>query len=115
MGENEMEDAVANARRSLQRKCDLLNKEKTEFQTAATEAENKLASHMREYERLKALNITATSELEDLRLRFNNVNDDKRKDTRTIRRLKVRIEELDQEVDNLRTRNKKLREELEEE
>lgn len=51
--ENEMEDAVANARRSLQRKCDLLNKEKTEFQTAATEAENKLASHMREYERLK--------------------------------------------------------------
>ena len=59
--------------------------------------------------------LTLSAENDENKKRWDQLNEDRRKDARTIRRLKIRIEDADQECENLKARIKRMRDDLEEE
>merc|ERR1712088_527343 len=69
----------------------------------------------KEVDKLKTQVLTLSAENDENKKRWDQLNEDRRKDARTIRRLKIRIEDADQECENLKARIKRMRDDLEEE
>lgn len=98
----------------LQKQVGILLKEKNTLSSEKNDLTNKLTKVNKDYEKIKVQFHAVSKELENYKERYEEVNDLHYRDLRTIKRLKLYIEELEHEAQNLKMRNRRLKNELDE-
>merc|ERR1712088_596095 len=85
----EMDEQISNARRQTQRRLDQVTNEKKTLEETLAITTQSFNKSSKEVDKLKTQVLTLSAENDENKKRWDQLNEDRRKDARTIRRLKI--------------------------